>query len=132
MTYVFITNCGLNVYILEIVLDILDKLFHDSLNLCGCLTLNEMHIDLASLIICICLIKCNLTHTSSISPPTVKNSIIYSKFNNFVYVKRNFTFIESLRITLTCFKHQINIAVVLLFCGSFFQYYSGLVGKWSI
>ena len=53
--YVFITNCGLNeyAYILEIVLDILDKLIHDSQNICGCLTLNEMHINLISLIICL-------------------------------------------------------------------------------
>ena len=53
-TYVFITNCELNgyLYILEIVLDIMDKLIDDSQNVCGCLTLNlisnayQMHIKL--------------------------------------------------------------------------------------
>ena len=68
-TYAFITNCGLNwyVYILEIVLNILDKLIHDSRNICRCLTLNEMCIKLTSLIIC--LINDNLPNTWS-APPT--------------------------------------------------------------
>ena len=48
----FISNYGLNgyVYILEIVLSI-EKLIHASRNICGCLTLNEIHIKLTSLII---------------------------------------------------------------------------------
>ena len=76
-TYVFITNCGLNgyVYILEIALDILNKLIHDSQNICGCLTLNAMHIKLASLIIC--LIDDNLTNMSSTPPSEGKKTILY-------------------------------------------------------
>ena len=69
---------------------------HDSRNLYGYLTLNKMHIELASLIIC--LIKYNLTNTSSIPLLKVRSIIINRKFNNFVYIKRNFTFIENLRI----------------------------------
>ena len=46
------TNCELNgyVYILEIVLEILDELIHNLRNVGGCLTLNEMHLKLTSLI----------------------------------------------------------------------------------
>ena len=58
------------VYILEIVLSILEKLIYDSQNVCGCLTLNEMHIKLASLIIWS--INDNLTNTSSTRLPEVK------------------------------------------------------------
>ena len=57
-------------------------------NVCVCLTLNEMHIELASSIIC--LINGNLTNTSSTHPPEVKNNILYSEFNNFVYLNGNF------------------------------------------
>ena len=69
-TYVFISNCALSgyVYILEIVLDILDKLSHNFWNICGCLTLNEMLTELASFIIC--LIN-NLTNTFNWSKRTV-------------------------------------------------------------
>ena len=76
-TYVFTTSCGLNsyVYILQIVLDIFDKFIHDSQNVCRYFTLNEMHIKLASLIIC--LINDNLTNTSSTPPPEVKNKKLY-------------------------------------------------------
>ena len=50
---------------------------------------------------------------------------MYSKFKNSFVPQKKFLFIENLRIKyLTCFKHQINTIVVLLFCGSFFQYYS--------
>ena len=52
------------------VSDIMNKLIHDSPNVCGCLTLNEMHIKLASLIIS--LTNDNLTNTSSTRPPEVK------------------------------------------------------------
>ena len=76
-----------HVFILEIVLDILHKLIHDSRNVCGCLTLDEMYIELASLITCA--INENLTNTSSTLPSEVKNNIIYSKFNNFVYLSRH-------------------------------------------
>ena len=51
---------------LEIVMDILDKVIHDSQNICGFLTRNEMHIKFTSL--SICLINDNLTNTSSASP----------------------------------------------------------------
>ena len=49
----FITNLTLNgyVYISEKVRDILDNLMNYCRNNCGCLTLNEMHIKLASLMI---------------------------------------------------------------------------------
>ena len=62
----FLTICGINwyVYIVEIVLDVLDKLIHDSRKVCGCLTLNEMQIELASLIVY--LINDILTNTPSI------------------------------------------------------------------
>ena len=75
-TYFFITSCGLNgyVYMLEIVLDILDKFIHDYRNISGCLTMNEMHIKLTSLIICS--IKDNLTNTWSTRPAEGKN-ILY-------------------------------------------------------
>ena len=70
--YVFIFNCELNVYvhISEIVLNILDKLIHDSQNICGCLTLNAMYIKLTYLIIG--LIVHNLTNASSTPPPEGK------------------------------------------------------------
>ena len=55
---------------IEIVLNILDKLIYDSRNACGCLTLNEMHIKLASWIICS--INDNITNTSSTRLPEVK------------------------------------------------------------
>ena len=73
---------------LEIVLDILEKVIHDSQNVCVCLKLNEMHIELASLIIC--LINGNHTNTSSTHPPEEEKNISYSEFNNFVYLNRNF------------------------------------------
>ena len=74
------------VYILEIVLEILDELIHDSPNVCGCLTLNEMHIKLASLIIS--LTNDNLTNITSTPPPEVKKkSTVYSTYNNFVYLE---------------------------------------------
>ena len=83
------------VYILEIVLDILQKLTFDSQNVCVSLTLNEMHVELASLITC--LINGNITNTSSTHPPEVykkQNSIIYSKFNNLVYFKKSIHLLE--------------------------------------
>ena len=60
---------------MEIVLDILDKLINDFQNVCACLTLNEVHIELASLTIC--LIIGNLTNTSSTHPPEVKKTVLY-------------------------------------------------------
>ena len=51
---------------LEIVLSILDKLIHGSQNICGYLTLNEMHIKSISLIICS--INNKLTNTPSTPP----------------------------------------------------------------
>ena len=80
-------------YILEIVQDILDKLIHNSRNVCRCLTLNEMHIKLASLIISSTNSK--LINTSSTPPPEVKKtSTVYSSHNNFVYLNRNLHLIE--------------------------------------
>ena len=82
-------------------------------NVCGCLTLTEMHIGLTFFVICS--INYNLTNTLLISPPEVKNSIIYS------VRQKKLPFIENVRIkSLTCLKHQINITVALLFCGMFF------------
>ena len=64
------------IYILEIVTDILGKLIRDSPNVSRCFTLNEIHIKLTSLIIC--LINDNITNTSSTPPPEVKkNSTLY-------------------------------------------------------
>ena len=72
----FITNFGLNVYVymLEIVLNILEKLIHDSRNVCGCLTLNEIHIELPSLIISS--IKDSITNISSVEDVLVRLSLI--------------------------------------------------------
>ena len=94
-TYVFISNCGLNgyVYILEIVLDI-DKLIHGSRNICGCLTLNEIHIKLTSLIIFSS--NDSLINASSTPPPEGEKVVysLYSTFNNFVYHNRNLYLLE--------------------------------------
>ena len=117
VTYAFISNCGLSgcVYILEIVLDILGKLNHNSWNVCGCLTLNEMHIELAFLIIC--LIN-NLTNTFNWS----KRTVLYI-VNLIILCTSTETLIGNLRTKyLTCLKHQINKTVVLMLCGSYFQY----------
>ena len=72
----FITNFGLNVYVymLEIVLNILEKLIHDSRNVCGYLTLNEIHIELASLIIFS--IKDSITNISSVGDVLMRLSLI--------------------------------------------------------
>ena len=70
---------------MEIALDILHNLIHDSQNVCECLTLDEMYIELASLIICS--INESLNNILSTPYPEVKKqSIIYSKFNKFVYL----------------------------------------------
>ena len=75
--YVFITNSCLNghVYISAIVLNILEKLIHDCQNVCGCLTLNEMYIKLASLITCS--ITNNVTKTSSPPPLEVEKTLLH-------------------------------------------------------
>ena len=88
-TYVFNTKCGLNwyAYILEIVLVMLNKHIYDSHNVCGCSTLNEMLIKLVSLIIYS--INANLTNISSTPPSEVKKAVLYSTFNNFLYLNRN-------------------------------------------
>ena len=81
-TYIFIINYVLNenVYILEIVLEILEKLIHDSRNVCVCLTLNEIHTELASLIIC--LINGSLTNT----PSTHRPKVIYIYIYIYIYI----------------------------------------------
>ena len=62
--------------------------YSGSRSVCWFLTLNEMHIELASLIICS--INDNLTNTLSIPPPEVrKNGTVYSTFNNFLYLNKN-------------------------------------------
>ena len=100
----------------------LDKFIYNFQNVCGCLTLNKIHIELVSLIICS--INDNVTKTS-LSPSLEvekKKCITYSKFNNFVYLNRNSHLLKILRTkSLTRFKHQINVTVVLLSCRSFFQ-----------
>ena len=94
-SYVFISNYGLNgyVYILEIVLGI-DKLIHASRNICGCLTLNEIHIKLTSLII----FSSNDSpiNASSTPPPEGEKAVfsLYSTFNNFVYHNRKLHLLE--------------------------------------
>ena len=65
------------------------RTYSGSQSVFGFLILKEMHIELATLIIC--LINDNLTNTSSTPPPEVrKNSTVYSTFNNFLYLNRNF------------------------------------------
>ena len=80
------------VYILEIVLGILDKLIHNSRNVCGCLILNKLYIKLASS-------KISLTNNKQ---PTrhqhlhlkQKDSTEYSSYHTFVYLNRNFHLLE--------------------------------------
>ena len=89
----FYNQLGVNwvygyVYILGVLLDIFDKLTHNFQNVSGYLTLNEMNIEMTSLIIC--LIKYNLINTSSTHiPVATEKSSISNDFNNFVYLKRN-------------------------------------------
>ena len=68
---------------MEIVLDILGKLIHDPQNICGCLTLNEIHIKLTSWIIF--LINGNLINMSSTPPPEGKKTVLYIEH----LIKRN-------------------------------------------
>ena len=65
-------NCGLSgyVFMLEIGLDILNKIIRGSENVCECLKLNRMYIKFASLIIWP--INDNLTNTSSTPLSEVK------------------------------------------------------------
>ena len=125
--HVFITNCGFNgcVYILEIVLDILDKLIHDSWNVYWRLTVNEVGIKLAPLIIFS--VNNNLTNTSSTPPPEVEKTVLYIVHSIILCTSTFFvpqtSIYWKLRIkSLTCFKYQINITVVLLSCGIFFKH----------
>ena len=56
-------------------------------------------------------------------PSCIKHLRVYSKC--VPQQKLLLEFIGNLSIkSLTCFKHQINITVVLLSCGSFFKYWS--------
>ena len=109
-TYVFVTNFRLNgyVYILEIVLDILDKLIHDSRNVFGCLILNEMHIKLTYLI------KDNPTNTSSTPPPEGKKKSVLYVAHLIILCSLTGTSIywKCKDKIWTCFKHQISITVV--------------------
>ena len=132
-TYVSITSCVLNRYIIGIYIYIYIYIVNSSGHIGQThswftkflwkfsLALSEMDIKLASLTICS--INYNLTNISSTPPSELKKgSTMYSKFNTFVYLRKIVPFIENLRIkATTCFKHQINITVVLLFCESFFQ-----------
>ena len=84
------------------------------------LTLNERHIQLTSLIIC--LINNNLTNTSSTPPPEGEKKTVLS-IAHFCVPQQKLPFIRNLRVKyLTCFKHQINITVVFLSCESFFKH----------
>ena len=65
----------MGIYVLEIVLDILEKLIHDSQNICECLTLNKTHISLTTLKIC--LISNNLTNALSTPPPEGDKTVLY-------------------------------------------------------
>ena len=119
----FITNCELNgyVYILEIVLDILNKLIHDSQNICRFMTLNAMHSKLISLIIC--LINDNLTNTLSTPPPVRKKTILYIARLITLCTSTETSFYYKFRLkSFTCLRHQTDITVVLLSCGNFFKY----------
>ena len=98
------------VYILEIVRDILQKLIHDSRNICICLRLNAHRIGILDN-----LLDLRKLHQHLISASTwIKESIIYSKFNNFCVLQQKLPFTEHLKIKpLTCFKYQINRTFVL-------------------
>ena len=113
-TYVFITNCWLNRYVYK-----LDKLIHDSQNVCECLTLNEIHIKLASSIIWKTID--NFTNTSSTLPPEFKKIVLYIAHIILYTSTETFIYWKSKNKSLTCFQYQININVVLLSCGSFFK-----------
>ena len=134
-TYVFITSCGINgnVYILQLVLDILNKLIYDSKNICGFWTMNEMHIESASLIICS--INYNLTSISSALPPEVKkkNSLIYI-VNLIILCTSKVIFIYSKfkNKTFNVFEapNQHHCYAVVL--RKFFPVLISLLDKWSI
>ena len=102
---------------------ILNKLIYDSRNVCGCFTQNEMLIKLTFLIIC--LINNNFTNTASTSPSEVKKTVLYIIHLIIFCTSTETSITGNLRIkSLTCFKHQINIIVVLLSCGSSFKFKS--------
>ena len=83
----------------------MDKLIHDSWNVCECLTLNEMHIQLASLIVC--LINYNLTNTLSTPPPEVKKTVLYIvHLIIFSSWKESSIYLRLRLKSLTYFKHQ--------------------------
>ena len=118
------TNCGLNgyLYILGIILVTLNKLIYDSQNICGCLTLNEMLIKLASLIICST--NDNLTNTTLTSPSEVKKQyciytvhliILCTSTETFIYWKFKDKIFNLFQV-----PNQHNCCVTLL--GSFFKY----------
>ena len=50
----------------------------------------QIYIEVASLIICSINYNVSLTYTSSTDPEVKKTGILCSKFNKFVYLKRNF------------------------------------------
>ena len=87
---------------MEIVLDILNKLIHDSQNICRFMTLNAMHSKLISLIIC--LINDNLTNTLSTPPPVRKKTILY--------IARLITLCTS---TETSFYYKFRVKIFYLF-----------------
>ena len=125
-TYVFITNCWLNGYVYKS-----DKLIHDSQNSCECLTLNEMHIKLASLIICAT--NDNLTNMSSTLPPEVKieivlyiaHIILYTSTETFIYLK-----FKDKTFDLFSVLNQHNCCVTVLW--KFLQVLISVLSKWNI
>ena len=124
-TYVFFTNCWLNRYVHK-----LDKLNHDSQNICECLTLNQMHIKLASLIICAT--NENFTNTSSTLPPEVKKKelhiahiILCTSTETFIFWK-----FKDKIFNLFSVLNQHKCCVTVLW--TFLQVLISVLGKWSI
>ena len=86
-------------------------------------------------ILIICSINDNLTNTSSTLPPEVKIKKTVPYIVNLILLctSTETLFTGTLRIkSLTYFRHQIDITVVLLFCGSFFRVLTSVLCKWNI
>ena len=128
----FISNYGLNGYgyILEIVLGI-DKLIHASRNICGCLTLNEIHIKLTSLIIYF--INDNLINMSSTPPPKGKKTVFYIAHLIILSTSKETSIYQKFKdkiFNLFEAPNQHNCCVPVLW--KFLQVLISVLGKWSI
>ena len=108
----------------------MDQLIHDSENVCECLTLIEMDIKLASLIICTT--NDNLTNRSSTLPPELKkialyieDKILYTSTETFIYWK----FKDKIfNLFLVLNQHKCCVTVMW----KFLQVLISALGKWII